>query len=155
VSLFQSWVEKMAGYVKSLDRNHMLASGHSSMRTNLVELEIADIDFGTWHGYPAYEKIDAQAFGSLITDYCARGRSFGKPVILEEFGIAQSNTDRPKSIVNGSRTSLQTGIVRVGWYGVSFHVRTTTDFPLTNTINSTFTTMAAPFGECWNRPLTR
>lgn len=95
-ALFESWIEKMAGYVKSLDRNHMLASGHSSMRTNLLELRIADIDFGTWHGYPEYEKIDAAAFSALIGNYCARGRSFGKPVILEEFGVAQSNPDRPE-----------------------------------------------------------
>jgi mannan endo-1,4-beta-mannosidase len=96
VALFQSWIEKMAAYVKSLDHHHMLASGHSSMRTNLLELQIANIDFGTWHGYPAYEKIDAQTFDTLITDYCERAKSFGKPVILEEFGVAQSNPDRPE-----------------------------------------------------------
>jgi mannan endo-1,4-beta-mannosidase len=96
IELFASWVEKMAGYVKSLDRNHMLASGHSSRTTNLLELAIADIDFGTWHGYPGYEKMDAQAFGSLIVDYCARAKSFGKPVILEEFGVAKSDPNRPE-----------------------------------------------------------
>jgi mannan endo-1,4-beta-mannosidase len=74
----------------------MVASGHSSIRTKLVELQIPDIDFGTWHGYPAYERIDAQAFGALIMDYCARARVFSKPVILEEFGVARSNPDRPE-----------------------------------------------------------
>jgi mannan endo-1,4-beta-mannosidase len=93
--LFRSWVERMAGYVKSLDWHHMLASGHSSRRTLLLELEIADIDFGTWHGYPANDGIDTESFGLLIGDYCARAKSFGKPVIMEEFGVAASDQERP------------------------------------------------------------
>jgi mannan endo-1,4-beta-mannosidase len=96
ISLFYDWAKEMAAYVKSLDPKHMVASGHSSRRTKLVELQIPDIDFGTWHGYPAYERIDAQAFGALIMDYCARAKAFNKPLILEEFGLARSNPDRPE-----------------------------------------------------------
>jgi len=96
VSLFYAWVQEMAVFVKSIDSRHMLASGHSSLRTRLVELQIPEIDFGTWHGYAGYEHLDADAFGSLIMDHCALARRFGKPVILEEFGVARADPRRPE-----------------------------------------------------------
>lgn len=96
VSLFKSWAAEMAAYVKTLDHNHMLASGQSSIRTKLVELSIPEMDFGTWHGYPAYLNLSPEQFDSVIGEYCDLAASYGKPVVLEEFGVPASNPDRPK-----------------------------------------------------------
>jgi mannan endo-1,4-beta-mannosidase len=90
-ALLLDWVEEMAAYVKSLDPNHLLASGQGSIETKLAELRGPNIDFGTWHGYPTYEHISAEAFESQIGDYCALADSYGKPVILEEFGVPRSD----------------------------------------------------------------
>lgn len=97
VSLLRDWIKEMAAYVKSIDAHHMLASGHSSLKTKLLELEIPEIDFGTWHGYPAYEKMTPEQFTAQIGDYCDLASAYGKPVILEEFGMARSNPVRPES----------------------------------------------------------
>lgn len=96
VSLFNSWIGEMSNYVKTLDRNHMLASGQSSIRTKLVELNFPEVDFGTWHGYPTYLNIAPEKFDSVIDEYCDLAASYRKPVILEEFGIPQSNGGRPQ-----------------------------------------------------------
>jgi mannan endo-1,4-beta-mannosidase len=95
--LFRDWVAEMAAYVKSLDPRHMIASGHHSITTRLLELESPDIDFGTWHAYPAYLGISAQQFEALIAQYCALAKAYGKPVILEEFGVAGSDPERPET----------------------------------------------------------
>ncbi len=95
-ALFMAWVGEMAAYVKSLDPDHMLASGHDGVRTRLIELNIPELDFGTWHGYPAYRNTPARTFGETISEYCRRAEAFDKPVILEEFGLARSDPARPK-----------------------------------------------------------
>jgi len=98
--LLKAWITEMASYVKSIDPHHMLASGHSSLTTKLFELDVADIDFGTWHGYPAYEKITPLQFGEQIDEFCSIAASHQKPVILEEFGIARSDPSRAESYKN-------------------------------------------------------
>jgi len=99
-ALLKEWVADMASYVKSIDPHHLLASGHSSLKTKLFELELADIDFGTWHGYPAYEKITPDQFGEQIDQFCSLSSSYRKPVILEEFGMARSDGMRTASYKN-------------------------------------------------------
>jgi mannan endo-1,4-beta-mannosidase len=93
-SLFRDWVWEMAAYVKSIDAHHLVASGHSSINTRLLELESPDIDFGTWHGYPTYLHISARQFEQLILDYCSIANGYGKPVLLEEFGEPSSDPNR-------------------------------------------------------------
>jgi mannan endo-1,4-beta-mannosidase len=114
ISLFLEWVREMAAYVKSLDPNHMLASGQASIETKLVELQIPGIDFGTWHGYPAYQGLAANTFDAEIMDYCDRARVFGKPVILEEFGVARSDPSRPE-IYRNWLSKIQANSSCAGW----------------------------------------
>ena len=88
--LFMAWTSEMARYVKSLDPHHLLASGQGSNDYKMQELQEPEIDFGTWHGYPYWMKIPPEQFGEKITQYCAIGAAFDKPVLLEEFGLARS-----------------------------------------------------------------
>jgi mannan endo-1,4-beta-mannosidase len=113
-SLFLSWVGEMAAYVKSIDPNHLLASGSGSIQTKLVELQTPAIDFGTWHGYPAYEHVAPENYSAEITDYCGLAKGYGKPVILEEFGVAASNADRPQ-IYRQWLTTVQSNPICAGW----------------------------------------
>ena len=86
--LFLAWVAEMSAYVKSLDPDHLLASGQGSVQTELAELHIPYVDFGTWHGYPGFQGV-APTIGTQILDYCDSAKAYGKPVILEEFGVAR------------------------------------------------------------------
>jgi mannan endo-1,4-beta-mannosidase len=92
-SLYRSWVAEMTAYVKSIDPNHLVSSGHANMKEKMADLSIPSVDFGTWHGYPLYENITPAQFNSLISEFCAIGRLHSKPVLLEEFGYARSNPD--------------------------------------------------------------
>lgn len=92
-SLYRNWVAEMTAYVKSIDPNHLVSSGHANMKEKLADLSIPTVDFGTWHGYPLYENITPAQFDRLINDFCAIGRVHAKPVLLEEFGYARSNRD--------------------------------------------------------------
>lgn len=96
-SLQRDWMKEMAAYVKLLDKNHLLSSGQSSIKTRLAELDIPGIDYGTWHGYATYEHMSASQFQGLIREFCALGHAYGKPVVLEEFGLPSSDPDRPES----------------------------------------------------------
>lgn len=90
-ALLLDWVSEMSRFVKSIDARHMLATGHSNLKNRLADLAVPDIDFGTWHGYPAYEKISIERFNALIGEFCALAKEHDKPVLLEEFGVARSD----------------------------------------------------------------
>jgi mannan endo-1,4-beta-mannosidase len=89
--LLVSWLTEMSAFVKSLDPNHLLATGHGNITNRLADLAIPDVDFGTWHGYPTYEKISVEQFNDQIEDFCAIGARYHKPVVLEEFGLPRSD----------------------------------------------------------------
>jgi mannan endo-1,4-beta-mannosidase len=86
-TLFLSWVGEMSAYVKSIDHTHLVSSGHANFSNKLSDLSISTIDFGTWHGYPTYEKLPAESYGDTIRKFCSIGRLNNKPVLLEEFGF--------------------------------------------------------------------
>jgi mannan endo-1,4-beta-mannosidase len=86
-----AWTAEMSAYVKSLDPNHLVSSGHANVSDKLSDLTIPTLDFGTWHGYPLYYKLTVQQFNDLIIEFCRLAVRDGKPVLLEEFGYARSN----------------------------------------------------------------
>ena len=93
-SLYIEWVSEMSAYVKSIDRNHLVSSGHANFANKLSDLPISSIDFGTWHGYPQYEDLPADTYDRTIRDFCEIGRDNNKPVLLEEFGYPRFKPDQ-------------------------------------------------------------
>jgi mannan endo-1,4-beta-mannosidase len=91
-SLLRDWISEMSAFVKSIDPNHMLGTGHANVINRLWDLSIPEVDFGTWHGYPAYYHLSPDQFDALIRDFCTIGRNYDKPVLLEEFGMARSDS---------------------------------------------------------------
>ena len=93
-SLYIEWVSEMSAYVKSIDRNHLVSSGHANFANKLSDLPISSIDFGTWHGYPQYENLPADTYDRTIREFCEIGRDNNKPVLLEEFGYPRFKPDQ-------------------------------------------------------------
>jgi mannan endo-1,4-beta-mannosidase len=92
--LLVEWVQEMSYWIKQHDPNHLLAVGDEGYLTKEF-LEIPEIDFGTFHLYPeAWKKRDPVRYGlRWIEQHLEAGRSAGKPMLLEEYGIA-SKTGR-------------------------------------------------------------
>ncbi|MFC0242575.1 glycoside hydrolase 5 family protein [Rhodopseudomonas telluris] len=88
-----AWSAEMSAYVKSLDPNHLVGSGHAGAIDRMSDLAVQSLDFGTWHGYPLYYKLSVRQFDRTISEFCEVGARAGKPVLLEEFGYARSNPD--------------------------------------------------------------
>lgn len=86
-----AWTAEMSAYVKSLDPNHLVSSGYGGDK--LPDLMIPTLDFGTWHGYPLYDKLTVRQFNDMISEFCDLAARAGKPILLEEFGYARSNLD--------------------------------------------------------------
>jgi mannan endo-1,4-beta-mannosidase len=88
-----AWTAEMSAYVKSLDPNHLVSSGNANILVKLADLMIPTLDFGTWHGYPLFYKLTVAQFNDMITEFCRSASRANKPVLLEEFGYARSNSD--------------------------------------------------------------
>ncbi len=93
-SLLYDWVSEMSSFVKSIDPNHLVSSGHANVENRLSDITIPTIDFTTWHGYPKYYNQTPAQMTALIKDFCDIAARAQKPVLLEEFGYARSNPDQ-------------------------------------------------------------
>ncbi|POM80317.1 Mannan endo-1,4-beta-mannosidase, partial [Phytophthora palmivora] len=100
------WMTEMSSYIKTLDSNHLVASGSEGfMNTDKsvylysgpsgvdfdADIAIDSIDYGAYHAYPDSWGVDAskaQSWGvQWIDDHVASGKKANKPVVLEEYGI--------------------------------------------------------------------
>ncbi len=100
IQLAQSWIGEMSTYVKSIDPNHMVASGSEGFYGGQggsdfpTELTLPNIDFGTWHSYPIYNNITPAQVIDRINQHCATASAVQKPVLLEEFGYSAANSNQ-------------------------------------------------------------
>ena len=101
--LLLDWVGEMSAYVKSFDRNHLLAVGdegflrHTHTNDPLYDgshgvdgeafLDFSEIDYGTCHFYPKNMGHGPEFAATWIRDHvdsCARAN---KPMMLAEYGL--------------------------------------------------------------------
>lgn len=100
VELAQSWMREMSAHIKSIDRNHLLATGSEGFYGGrggsdpASELALPDIDFGTWHTYPTYHDITPAQVVNLIRQHGETAAKVGKPVLLQEFGYPDTKPDK-------------------------------------------------------------
>lgn len=103
VDTITAWAAEMTSYVKSVDRNHMVAVGdegffnrkktdwayNGSLGVDHDRLTaLPHVDFGTYHLYPDHwKKWGASWSSAWIEDHIDVGRRENKPMILEEYGI--------------------------------------------------------------------
>ncbi|KAF1788563.1 Glycoside hydrolase superfamily [Phytophthora cactorum] len=105
-----AWMTEMSAYIKSLDSNHLVATGSEGfLNTDSsvylysglsgvdfdANLAIKSIDYGAYHTYPDGWSVDASEFVSWgekwIKDHVASGKKAGKPVVMEEYGVKSHN----------------------------------------------------------------
>jgi len=96
------WVDETAAYIKSLDPNHLVTTGsEGSVGGNFLQTHDGpDIDYATIHIWPqnwgwynptspsTYANAEVNA-RNYFRDHAAKAAILGKPLVLEEFGLAR------------------------------------------------------------------
>ena len=111
----RAWFAEMSGYLKSLDRNHMITPGAwgyrstSERREWLADHALPAIDYCDVHNYPRDDHdsfvTSPAALKEFIENRAAAAFSLGKPLVLGEFGL---NADG------------HGGVSQVDWYKAFF-----------------------------------
>ena len=97
-----SWANVMAGYIKSIDTNHMVSVGDEGFfnRGNAADwayngeggvdhealTALHDIDFASFHLYPDNWGRDVAWGTQWINAHCLAATALGKPTVLGEYG---------------------------------------------------------------------
>ncbi len=105
-----AWISEMAAYVKSLDKNHMVTAGlegyylnngqHYSGTDFILCQQSKDIDFTTFHIYPASEwnHYSKSTVDFLLKRWIKDSHEvLKKPIVMEEFGIAKGQDEYPRA----------------------------------------------------------
>ncbi|KAJ7931108.1 glycoside hydrolase [Mycena leptocephala] len=127
VSTISTWASTMSAFIKSIDKNHLVAIGDEGFFNQpgnadfvyqgtlgidfAANMKISTLDFGTFHMYPESwgETNNEVAWGSQwITDHATVMKSTNKPAIIEEFGI--TTTTRNSSYATWYQTIISTGL---------------------------------------------
>jgi len=110
------WAFEMSSWIKSLDKNHMVAMGDEGFINaegdqvfknssehefyqaaygidNEALTSLPHIDFGTYHLYPDHWKVGHTWSNRWVEDHIEIGRRVDKPMILEEYGIRVRRAD--------------------------------------------------------------
>lgn len=119
VKIFSKWVNETAGYIHSLDPNHLVTTGSEGSKGTLNELDFAQqahksefIDYTVFHLWPknwGWYKADKpetmestkENASKYIAEHVEISRKLNKPSVLEEIGfVRDGETFSPDSAVN-------------------------------------------------------
>jgi len=100
-AVLTAWAQETSSYLKSLDRNHLVAVGDEGFLAGDSEhwtyhadngvdhpalTALPDIDYGTFHLYPDTWGTGFGWSEHWIDDHLRVARELGKPTVLEEYG---------------------------------------------------------------------
>ena len=107
---FYKWIDETAGFIKSLDTNHLVCSGNEGLAGSIGSDECvltahrsSQIDYLTIHLWPLNwgwynpQKMEETLPSSIekATDYIAKhiefARELNKPMVMEEFGLGRDS----------------------------------------------------------------
>jgi mannan endo-1,4-beta-mannosidase len=111
-AMLTKWITSASAYIKSIDSNHLVAIGDEGWiystnppsypyQGNVIGIDFAtnlaipSLDFGTFHLYPESwgQSANATGFGTQwILDHATMQKAANKPVIMEEFGVTDTQT---------------------------------------------------------------
>lgn len=112
LSTITNWAASVSKHIKELDSKHLVSLGDegwfappqiapNSANTYpyqgaeginfTANLNIPDIDFGTFHMYPEQWDETDNWGNDYIREHAAIGKALGKPILLEEYGSTKGN----------------------------------------------------------------
>ena len=107
IKIFTKWVDETAGYIHSLDANHLVTTGSEGSQGSLNSLDYAEqahsskyIDYTTFHMWPKnwgwYKAENPEMMvqtkektAKYIKEHVALSQRLNKPSVLEEFGFVR------------------------------------------------------------------
>jgi mannan endo-1,4-beta-mannosidase len=110
--VFQQWISQTVRLIKSLDTHHLVSTGSEGAMGTLADLALyqeahgfEEVDYLTFHLWPqnwgwfdvtrpdtTYAEAAAKS-KSYILEHLQVAHALGKPIVLEEFGVARDAAD--------------------------------------------------------------
>ncbi|KAK4663105.1 hypothetical protein QC763_600490 [Podospora pseudopauciseta] len=120
-----NWATQISDYIRSLDKDHLITLGDEGFGlpgqttypyqygegTDFVKnLQIKNLDFGTFHMYPGHWGVPTSFGPGWIKDHAAACRAAGKPCLLEEYGFESDRCNVQKGWQQASRELSRDGM---------------------------------------------